>query len=68
MTDPAGDICNIQLPFNKTADLKNVEYEGGMDMLRILFREGRRFTTIDLDRDSAQKLAKELTTWAEKQA
>ena len=68
MTDGPTDICNFQLPFNKTVDLKNVEFEGGMDMLRILFREGRRFTTIDLDKGSAQKLGQELMTWAEKQA
>lgn len=67
MTDPQADIASLMLPFNKTVGLKNVEYEGGMDMLRLAFREGRRFTTIDLDRDSAQKLGQELLTWADKQ-
>lgn len=67
MTDPQADIASLMLPFSKTVGLKNVEYEGGMDMLRLAFREGRRFTTIDLDRDSAQKLGQELLTWADKQ-
>lgn len=67
MTDGLTDITDFLLPFNKTVDLKNTEYEGGMDMLRLTFREGRRFTTIDLDKASAEKLGAELTNWATKQ-
>ncbi len=67
MTDGITDITNFLLPFNKTVDLKHVEYQGGIDMIRATFREGRRFTTIELDPDSARKLSTELMAWADRQ-
>ena len=68
MTSGITDITNFPLPFNKTVDLKHVEYEGGMDMIRTTFREGRRFTTIEMDQSSARKLGNELIAWADRQA
>ncbi|VAW19003.1 hypothetical protein MNBD_ALPHA12-105 [hydrothermal vent metagenome] len=54
------------LPYGRTITLKNVVHESGMQMLRLTIREGRRFTIIDLDNDSAHKLADDLAGWADK--
>lgn len=52
------------LPFGRTAKLQNVVHDGGLRMLRMTFREGRRFTIIDLDDNSAKKLGEDLINWA----
>lgn len=52
------------LPFKRTLKLQDVVHEGGLRMLRMTFREGRRFTIIDLDKNSAREMASELTNWA----
>ncbi len=64
MTENVKDITEFPLPFNKSVSLKHVEFEGGFKMVRLTFREGRRFTMIDLDPASAEKLGSELSVWA----
>ena len=57
MTDEVvSKIGELELPFGRSANLKNVEFESGMNMLRVTLREGRRFTVVDLDAASAEKL------------
>ncbi len=41
--------------------------EGGMPMLRIRIREGKRFTIFDVDPLTAQKWSEAMRQWAEKQ-
>jgi len=41
-----------------------VHVEGGMPMLRIRIREGRRFTVFDVDRDTARRWAEAMRGWA----
>ncbi len=53
-----------ELPFKRTLKLQDVVHDGGLRMLRMTFREGRRFTIIDLDQSSATEMANELTNWA----
>lgn len=64
MTENVKEITDFPLPFNKTVTLKDVEFEGGFKMVRMTLREGRRFTMIDLDPASAEKLGNELSVWA----
>ena len=59
------DIAELELPYGRRATLKNVEFEGGMNMLRVTLREGRRFTIIDLDADSARDFGNQLSNWAD---
>jgi len=66
MTDETiTDIAELELPFRRQANLKNVEFDSGLNMLRLTLREGRRFTVIDLDADSAEKLGNLMARWAD---
>ena len=67
MTDGEGEtlIKAIDLPFQKSATLKDVTLFGGMKVLRMTFRERKRFTMIDLDSASATSFANDLLAWAE---
>jgi len=68
MTDEiVTDICELDLPFGRRATLKNVEHDGGLQMLRLTLRENRRFTIIDLDHSSAKEFGANVLAWAEKQ-
>ena len=60
------DIAELELPYGRRANLKNVEFDGGMTMLRVTLREGRRFTIFDLDANSAKDFGTQLTNWADK--
>ncbi|MEO1918259.1 MAG: hypothetical protein ABGW81_00805 [Paracoccaceae bacterium] len=58
-------LKEFELPFLKTAALKDVTLFGGMKVLRMTFRERKRFTTIDLDPNTAKEFAGSLLAWAE---
>jgi len=67
MTDEiVTDIAELDLPFHRRATLKDVTFDGGLNMLRLTLREGRRFTIIDLDAASADKLGALMVNWAAK--
>ena len=52
------------LPYGRTVKFQNIVHDGGLTMLRMTIREGRRFTIIDLDQKSAHALGADLTDWA----
>ncbi|MBW7850201.1 MAG: hypothetical protein H3C38_06880 [Rhodospirillales bacterium] len=54
----------IDAPWGKEIELHRVEYESGLAMLRLRIREGRRFTIIDLDADTARRMAEILGDFA----
>ena len=58
-------IKEFDLPFHRTATFKDVMLFGGMKVLRMTFRERKRFTMIDLDPNTATELAESLLAWAE---
>ena len=60
-----GDLDSFDAPWGKKVVLQKVEYEGGMVMLRVRIKEGSRFTLLDLDGESAQRLARGLNAWAD---
>ncbi len=55
----------VDLPWAKRLEMFSVEFEGGISLLRLRFREGKRFTIIELDHDTAAQLGATLTQWAE---
>jgi len=56
------------LPFNKSISFKTLSFENSdMQFLRLTIREGRRFTMIDLDQNSAKTLGSKLINWANEQ-
>jgi len=40
-------------PYGKEVSLENVLYENGMRVLRVHIREGKRFTVMDIDANTA---------------
>ncbi len=55
--DTIKDLAELELPFGRRALIREVIYESGLRMVRMVLREGTRITQIDLDEDSANQLA-----------
>ncbi len=63
--DKVTRLDQFPAPFNKSVELQEVEYEsGGLPMLRVRIREGKRFTTMDLDWDTAARWGQVMLDWA----
>ncbi len=56
-------LADMALPWGKELTVQDVVFEGGLKVLRLRFREGRRFTIVDLDAASAEALSKQLAGW-----
>jgi hypothetical protein len=54
----------FQAPYGREVELHEVLYENGMKVLRLRIREGKRFTIMDLDPDTAAHWGGALTDWA----
>lgn len=53
---------------NQEIELQEIVHaEGGMNMLRIRIREGRRFTIFDIDPASARHWSEVMANWAKGQ-
>ena len=48
----------FQAPYGREVELQQVLYESGMKLLRLRIREGKRFTIMDLDPDTAARWAR----------
>ena len=57
-------LGELELPWAKQASIQEITYEGGMAMLRVRIKEGRRFTDVEMMPDDAAKLADLLSGWA----
>jgi len=53
----------INVPWNKTVTLQNISYEENLNMLRFRIQEGKRFTDLELDFQSLEKLNTVLSDW-----
>jgi hypothetical protein len=62
--ETVSDLSRIEAPWSKEILLQQVEYEGGVRMLRLRIREGKRFTILDLDPKSAATLGRSLADWS----
>lgn len=51
-------------PFGREVILDDVVHDSGLKMLRLTVREGRRFTVLDIDADTAQHWGAALSGWA----
>jgi len=57
MTDETlTDLQSFDLPYNRRVILREVRFQSGLKMTRMVFFEGKRVTQIDLDDASAQRL------------
>lgn len=66
--DKITDIAEFELPFGRRALLREVDFESGLRMVRLVLREGRRITQIDLDEQSARDLGEALIAAAQSPA
>ena len=54
----------FQAPYGREVELQEVHFEGGVKLLRLRIREGKRFTIMDLDPDTAAHWARVMNDWA----
>lgn len=59
-------IDSFVLPIGRQLiELQRIVYEaGGMPQLRLRIREGKRFTVIDIDAESAERWGQAMIAWA----
>lgn len=58
------EIVEFEAPWGRVVGLQDVVYEGGMRLLRLRIREGRRLTDLELTPDNARQLAQAVMDWA----
>lgn len=58
------DIAELELPFGRRARIREVTFDSGLRMVRLILIEGKRITQVDMDADSARHLAETLTVAA----
>jgi hypothetical protein len=54
----------IAAPYGREVRLEDVQFESGMQLLRITIREGRRITMVDIDAETATAWAGAMLRWA----
>ena len=63
------ELTRFKVPLgNQEIELQQIDHvEGGMSLLRIRIREGKRFTIFDIDPATAQHWAATMQIWADSQ-
>lgn len=61
-------LADFDAPYGKHITLQQVTYDGGLTLLRVRIREGKRFTILELDPRSAKHWADLMAGWAHDQA
>lgn len=66
MDDQITPIDKFVLPIGRQEiELQRIVYEsGGMPLLRVRIREGKRFTVFDMDPESAGRWGQAMLAWA----
>lgn len=63
------ELEKFRIPLgNQEVELQQIDHvEGGMSLLRIRIREGRRFTIFDIDPATARRWGNAMRQWADAQ-
>lgn len=63
------EIARLRAPIGgQEIDLQQVDYRhGGLSLLRVRIREGRRFTVFDIDAQTAAAWGTQMAAWARAQ-
>jgi len=63
------ELIKIKVPLgSQEIELQQIDHiEGGMSLLRVRIREGKRFTIFDIDPATAQQWAATMQHWADSQ-
>lgn len=65
MSEPnVTDLVRIKAPYTREVLLQEVAHDSGMVLLRVRIREGRRFTILDLDAETARLWGGAMVDWA----
>lgn len=59
-------LATFAAPYRREVRLEEATFDGGMEMLRVIVREGHRITQLDLDRDTARAWGAAMTAWADR--
>ncbi len=59
-------LLTLAAPYRREVRLEVVTFESGMEMLRVIVREGHRITQLDLDRDTARAWGRAMIEWADR--
>ncbi len=61
------ELEKFRIPLgSQEIELQQIDYaEGGMSLLRLRIREGKRFTIFDIDPVTAKQWANAMQTWAD---
>ena len=57
------DIKVLDAPYNKQITFQKVEYDNGFQFMRLRIKEGKRFTMMDLDVDTAKVIIETMQDW-----
>ena len=62
-------LAKFKVPLgSQEIELQQIDHaEGGMSLMRIRIREGKRFTIFDIDPMTARQWAQAMQTWADTQ-
>lgn len=60
MAETITEIARLELPYRRRAIIKEVIFDSGMRMTRLIIKEGMRITQVDLDAQAAESLGKHL--------
>ncbi|MCB1438600.1 MAG: hypothetical protein H6888_07800 [Nitratireductor sp.] len=58
------EIATLEAPYMRKVQLEEARFESGMKMFRVIIREGKRITQIDLDAETAGEWARIMGNWA----
>ncbi len=63
------ELAKIKVPLgSQEIELQQIDHvEGGMSLMRIRIREGKRFTIFDIDPTTAEQWATAMQSWANSQ-
>ena len=60
------ELLDMDLPYKRRVELRDVDYRNGLHMLRLIWREGRRLTQVEVDPANVATLARAMLDWAER--
>lgn len=63
ISETVRDLTTIAAPWGREISLRAAVHGSGMRTLKLRIREGRRFTDLDLDDETARALTAALTDW-----
>lgn len=55
---------SIEAPFGEVIELRQIIHESGVPLLRVLIRDGGRYTKLELDPATAHRWGQMMTRWA----